>query len=262
MMDKKYGKLKQLIRSQGSVVVAFSGGVDSSVLAKVAAGKLGDKALAVTLDSPSIPGSEVEEACKVARQIGIAHRVVSHNELENADLIKNSKERCYFCKKEMAKALKEIAEKEGYNTVLEGTNAQDLTGHRPGAKALAEEGVLSPLSEAGFTKEDVRALAQELGLPTSQKPATACLSSRIPYGDEITEERLKVVEEAEEHIRGLGVKQLRVRLHRDVARIEAEPADFHKIIENKESIGKHLKDLGFKYVTLDLRGFRSGSMNE
>jgi uncharacterized protein len=262
MADRKLGKLKNIIKKQGSVVVAFSGGVDSSVLAAVSYKILGDKALAVTLDSPTMPRSELECAKKTARGIGIKHIILKHNELSNPDFKSNPKDRCYFCKDELVKVLSCVAEWEGFNSVLEGTNASELSGHRPGFRALREAGVLSPLADAAYTKEEVRLLARKFGLPNSDKPQSACLSSRIPYGEKITKRKLLKVELAEECIKSFGVKQLRVRVHKDVARVEVEPKDFEKILKNREKIAKRLKEIGFKYVTLDVLGYRSGSMNE
>lgn len=262
MPEEKYEKLKKLIQELDSVVVAFSGGVDSSVLAKVAFDVLGDKAVAVTLDSETIPRRELSQAAEVAKDIGIRHVVLPHCELACEDFIKNPEDRCYHCKKELSRVLKEYALNNGFDAVLEGTNASELCGHRPGAQALFEEGVLSPLAGADFTKEEVRSLALALGLPNAGKPQSACLSSRIPYGEEITKKNLGQVEEAEEFIKDLGIAQLRVRSHGVVARIEAEPKDFDAILALREKIAKKFKDIGFKYVTLDVIGYRSGSMNE
>ncbi|MFH1788027.1 MAG: ATP-dependent sacrificial sulfur transferase LarE [Candidatus Altiarchaeota archaeon] len=262
MLDEKYEKLKKLILAQGSVVVAFSGGVDSTVLAKVSYDVLGQRAAAVTLDSKTIPRRELADAIKLAKKIGIKHKVLPHSELASEEFSRNPEDRCYYCKKELSQALKDYAGVHGFDAVLEGTNASELCGHRPGARALFEEGVLSPLAGAGFSKQDVRELAVRLGLPNAGKPSAACLSSRIPYGQRISKEGLGRVEAAEDYLKGIGVAQVRVRLHGDVARIEAEPEDFSLILDARERLAERFVEIGFKYVALDLLGYRSGSMNE
>ncbi|MFH1834619.1 MAG: ATP-dependent sacrificial sulfur transferase LarE [Methanobacteriota archaeon] len=262
MPDQKLEKLEKLIKDQESAVIAFSGGVDSSVLAAVAFKVLKDKALAVTLDSPTLPRNELECARTIAKSIGIKHIVIAHDELGNPDFTMNPEDRCYFCKGELSKVLLAEAVNRGFKVVLEGTNASELCGHRPGARALSEAGVLSPLAEVGFSKEEVRTLAGTLGLPNASKPSSACLSSRIPYGDEITRKKLGVVEEAEDFLINLGLSQLRVRLHGDLARIEVDPPEFRLLFENRVKISDFFKSIGFKYVTCDLLGYRSGSMNE
>ncbi len=262
MLAEKYAKLKELILAQGSVVVAFSGGVDSSVLAKVAYDVLGDKAVAVTLDSETLPRRELSLARELAKKIGIRHVVLSHSELRNKDFAANPADRCFHCKRELSSALASYAREHGFAAVLEGTNASELLGHRPGARALREAGVLSPLAEASFTKEEVRELAGMLGLPNAGKPSSACLSSRIPYGEKITKRKLRKVELAEDYLRGLGVSQVRVRAHKGVARIEVEPKDFSVILKNREKVAKALREFGFTHVALDVLGYRTGSMNE
>lgn len=245
--------------------MAFSGGVDSSLVAAAAKMALGDRALAVTADSKTLPLGELEEARKVAEAIGIRHKVIKVDELENPRFAANPPDRCYHCKKELLTHLKEIATQEGFEAVVEGTNAEDLRGHRPGALALREEEVISPLAEAGLGKAEIRALASALNLPTAHKPSGACLSSRFPYGEKITLERLERVAAAEETIKRLvEVGQLRVRDHGDVARIEVSPEERCLFFDGSlmDRVAGELRRLGFVYVTLDLKGYRTGSMNE
>jgi len=261
MLDLKYKNLADYNRRKGSVLVAFSGGVDSSVLAATAFKAVGRNALAVTIDSPLISRSELKSARDVAKGIGIRHWIVRHSELSNKKFSSNPKNRCYYCKKELAKVLKDVARERGVNVVLEGTNAEDLLGHRPGYKALREAGVESPLASFKFTKQDVRDIARRLHLKVHGKPSTACLASRIPYGTRITKDKLRRVEAAEDLIRKLGVSQLRVRFHGSLARIEVNPEDFEVIFKNRKKISRGLIKLGFKNVALDLKGYRTGSMN-
>ncbi len=260
-LAKKHRQLQDFLKKEGKAIVAFSGGVDSTLLVKTAHDTLGKNAIAVTLDSATIPCEELKHAKKIARKIGIKHLVIKHNEFKNKNFVANPKNRCYFCKKELAKVLKKIAKKYKTKTILEGTNASDLKGHRPGALALKEDGVISPLAFFGITKNDVRNLSKKLGLETAEKPSMACLASRVPYGEKITREKLKRIELAEDFIRKFGIKQLRVRIHGETARIEVLPNDFNLIIKNKKIINKKLYALGFKYITLDLNGYKTGSMN-
>lgn len=260
-METIINKLKE----KGSVLVAFSGGVDSSVVTALAYKALGNKALAITADSMTLPPGELQEAKEVAEEIGIRHIVIKVNELSNPIFARNPPDRCYYCKKELISELKRTAKEYSLNTIVDGTNAEDLESHRPGALALIEEEIYSPLADAGLTKADVRALAKMLNLSTAEKPSMACLSSRFPYGQEITEQRLHRVAEAEKFIKGLiRVKQLRVRDHGDLARIEIAK-DKRKLLFKEQLmdlIAKKLKTLGFSYVTMDLLGYRSGSMDE
>ncbi len=246
----------------GSAIVAFSAGVDSTFVAAAAADVLGDRALAVTGVSPSIPQSEVEEAKQLARQIGIRHVLLGTSEMDRPGYVENTALRCYHCKTELYSLLEEMAQREGYTCLVDGCNMDDLGDHRPGRIAAKEHRVRSPLIEAGLTKAEIRALSRARGLPTWDKPAMACLSSRIPYGTPITIEALDQIGAAEAFLRGLGLRQLRVRHHGDVARIEVDPASFAAIVEHRDRIVRRLKNLGYKYVALDLAGFRSGSMNE
>jgi uncharacterized protein len=261
-MESKLDALRGIIGDMGSAVVAFSAGVDSTFVAAVAADVLGDRALAVTGVSPSIPQSEVDEAKDLARLIGVRHVLLDTSEMDRPGYVENSPQRCYHCKTELYSLLEEMAVRDGFDFVLDGCNMDDLGDHRPGRVAAAEHRVRSPLIEAGLTKTEIRELSKERGLPTWDKPAMACLSSRIPYGTPVTVEALDQVGAAEAFLRSLGFRQLRVRHHGDVARIEIEADVLPAVLEHRERIVRRLKNLGYKYVTLDLAGFRSGSMNE
>lgn len=262
MLSDKLEKLRSILGEMERAVVAFSGGVDSTVLLKVAQECLGGGLLAVTADSPSLPRHELEEALRIARQVGARHIVVGSHEQENPRYLANDPLRCYYCKESIYKQLIAYADSHGYRYVLDGANADDAGDYRPGARAATEQGVRSPLQEAGLSKTEVRELAREMGLPNWDKPASACLASRVPYGTPITSEALNRVEQAEATLRSLGIARLRVRDHGEIARIEVAPRDFPLLLERRELVVARLKRLGYTYVALDLAGFRSGSMNE
>jgi len=258
----KMENLKDKLRRMGRVVIAFSGGVDSTFLVKVAYEVLGKNVIAVTAASSTYPKTELEEAKRLARLIGVRHIIVNSEETEVENFKQNPPNRCYYCKKELFSRLKEIAKKEKINYVLDGTNYDDLTDFRPGMKALRELNIISPLKDAKLTKEDIRNLSKLMNLDTWDKPACACLASRFPYGIRITKERLDRVEKAENVIRNLGIRQLRVRYHNEIARIEVNKKDMQLLLEHSDSIVKKFKELGFIYVTLDMEGYRTGSLNE
>jgi len=262
-LREKYERLMEILRELGSVVVAFSGGVDSTFLARAAKDALGDRALLVTADSESYPSAELEEARRLADLLGMRHRVVKTFELENSDYASNPPNRCYFCKDELFTKLEPIAREEGLAHVIYGANLDDLGDHRPGMKAAREKQVKAPLIDAGLSKAEIRELSRRLGLPTWNKPSFACLSSRFPYGDAITAEKLRQVERAEAVLRSLGFRQFRVRHHDKIARLEIAREEMSRLWEDgrAETITARLKELGYFYVTLDLQGFRSGSMN-
>ncbi len=263
-LQEKYDVLKEYIKSLGSVAVAFSSGVDSTFLLRVAHDVLGDRAIAVTARSSSFPERELSEAVAFAEKNGIVHRIVDSEELEIEGFRENPVNRCYLCKHELFSKMKEIAAQNGYSEVVEGSNMDDLGDYRPGLTAISELGVKSPLRYAELTKEEIRQLSKELGLPTWEKQSFACLSSRFPYGETITPEKLKMVDEAEQLLLDLGFHQVRVRHHGTVARIEIAEDQFPKIMEReiREQIDSRLKEIGFTYVSLDLSGYRTGSMNE
>jgi len=263
-LKQKYDNLKTILAETGGLVVAYSGGVDSTLLLKAATEALGDRALAVTATSETYPPQEFAEAKKLATEIGARQRVIHTSELEVEQFRDNPPERCYYCKRELFGKLLEIAREEGLAAVADGSNVDDLGDYRPGMKAAEELGVICPLRDAGLTKDDIREISKELGLPTWDKPSFACLASRFPYGDEITMEKLTQVAAAEQVLRGLGLGQLRVRHHGQTARIEVDAEGFEAVIrsDNRARIIEELHKIGYLYVTLDLDGYRTGSMNE
>ena len=282
VVSERYERLRGLLRSYGSCLVAYSGGVDSAFLAYVAHDVLGDKALAAIADSPSLPRREFEEALALSRQYRFPVRVLRTREFENASYLANPDNRCYFCKHELFTELAPLAKAEGFAVIVYGENASDIGDYRPGAQAAAQFQVRAPLKEAGLTKADIRALSAELGLPTADKPQMACLSSRVPYGEAVSPEKLKMIEQAENLLRDLGFYDVRVRHHElrktvspstlnpqlsttlHLARIEVGPAEMRKFLENGTStkVAEALRQIGYAHVTLDLQGYRRGSTNE
>jgi uncharacterized protein len=260
----KLDKLKERLKCYGSLLVAYSGGVDSSLLLKMAHDVLGCKVLAVIAASETYPEAECRDAEKLAKSLGVKYRIVKTSEFEDDRFISNPPERCYYCKKELFTKLVNIAKEEGIAHVADGSNVDDLSDFRPGTNASKELGILSPLREAGFTKADIREASKELGLPTHNKPSLACLASRIPYGTKITKEILHKIDEGEKYIRSLGVGQVRVRHHGNLARIEVDKEHLPLLIEEgaADEIEKKFKSLGYAYVTIDLQGYRVGSLNE
>jgi len=260
----KRDRLLELLQSFGSCAVAFSGGLDSTVLAKAAQLALGDRAVAVTGSSASLAAGELEESIELARQISIHHEVMETDELDVPEYRENTAERCYYCKTELFRQVEKIARRLKVAVMADGSNRDDCGEHRPGIRAAEERQVRSPLAECGLTKQDIRRLAEHWGLPTWDKPATPCLSSRIAYGEKVTPERLAMIDRAERFLRRHGFQPLRVRYHKgDVARIEVSVEELPRLTDPdlRREVVEQLKSIGFKYVALDLEGFRSGSLN-
>lgn len=263
MLNEKYEKLTSILRDMNKVVVAFSGGVDSTFLLKVAVDTLGKaNVLAVTADSETYPTSELVEAKELAVLIGANHQVVETSELAIPGYTENDKNRCYFCKNSLFDHLIPIMAEKGFRNVIYGVIADDLSEYRPGMKAAKEQGVRGPLQEANLFKKEIRQLSQERNLPTWDKPSFACLSSRIAYGETITQAKLTKVDKSEAFLKSLGIRQVRVRTHEEIARIEVEPKDMNIVLTNHENISVKLQEFGYKYITLDLIGYKSGSMNK
>ena len=261
-MNKKLEALQEYLKELGSVAIAFSSGVDSTFLLKVAHDVLGDQVIAVTAQSCSFPKRELEEAKAFCKKEGIKHIICESEELQIEGFSHNPKNRCYICKHELFEKIINIAKEQKIAYIAEGSNMDDNGDYRPGLQAVAELGVTSPLRHCGLTKEEIRILSRNIGLSTWDKQSFACLSSRFVYGEEITRDKLSMVDKAEQLLLDLGFHQVRVRIHGMMARIEVEPGEFSKVLENREKITKEFKTYGFTYVTMDLTGYRTGSMNE
>jgi len=259
---EKLSGLKQRIGGFRSAVIAFSGGVDSTFLARVSREVLGDHALLVTATSSTYPYYELEEAKRLAEVLGMKQRVIVSEEIDIPGFSENPPDRCYYCKNELFSLIRHIAEQEGIEAVFDGSNADDLKDYRPGMRALREQGVLSPLCETGLTKQEIRQLSAQMGLPTADKPTFACLASRFPYGERITKQKLERVDMVEKGLRDLGFKQFRVRSHGDLARIELTEQEMQKGWDARQIISELCHKAGFVYVAIDLDGYRTGAMNE
>lgn len=259
---KKLEKLRRILKEMDKAVLAYSGGTDSTFLLKVAHDVLGKNVIAVTATSSTYPRQELGQAKQLAKNIGANHKIIKSEETKNKKFSKNTPNRCYYCKRELFSKIKKIAAAHNINYIIDGTNVDDAKDYRPGAKALMEQGIRSPLREAGFTKKEIRNLSREMKLDSWNKPAQACLASRFPYRTKITKERLKQVERAESYLSKLDLNQIRVRHHNDIARIEVTEDDFRKILKDAGKIVQQFKKLGFIYITLDIEGYRTGSLNE
>jgi uncharacterized protein len=261
-MDDKLQLLKSRLKEYKRAVIAFSGGVDSTFLARIAKDVFGDNLLLITATSSTYPFYELDEAKSLAAMLGINHKIIVSEEIEIPGYADNPPDRCYYCKSELFGKIKYIASKEGFDAILDGSNADDLKDFRPGMKAKQEKGVISPLADSGFTKNDIRHFSAELKLPTATKQSYACLASRFPYGEKITKVKLDRLAMAEFEVRKLGFSQFRIRSHENLARFEFIPAEMDKAWEIKDKLTEICKNSGFNFATIDLKGYRSGSMNE
>jgi uncharacterized protein len=261
-MDPQLDALRAVFSAMPSVLVCFSGGVDSAFVLKVAHDVLGDRALGVTAVSPSLPRVEREDSVRLAREIGVPHAVVESREMDDPNYAANPTNRCYFCKSELYRIARAEAAARGFAVVVNGTNRDDLGDYRPGLQAASEADVRAPLVEAGFTKADVRRCAKLVGLRVWDKPAAACLSSRIPYGTAVTPARLRQIDDAETSVRALGLRQIRVRFHGELARVEVAQDEMDRAFALRREIAAACRAAGFAFATLDLEGYRTGSLNE
>jgi uncharacterized protein len=260
--QQKLETLKRIIANKKKLLIALSGGVDSSLLAKISSDMLGDDALCIILDHEAFPRSELSNAEYLAKSLGLNYRIVKFSLLDKHEISRNSTQRCYFCKKASAKVLKKLALNADIVCVADGANLSDCNDYRPGIKACDEMGIWHPFVDAKISKDDVRKISRDLGLSYWNKPSSACLATRIPYYEELDKEKLRMIEAAEDYLKELGLSQVRVRNHCKLARIETAPEDMEKVLAYRKEIGKELKRLGFEYVSIDIEGFRSGSMNE
>ena len=259
---KKLEKLRQILKEMDKALLAYSGGTDSTFLLKVAHDVLGKNVIAVTANSSTYPKQELDQAKQLAKNIGVNHIIIKSEEMKNERFSKNTPNRCYYCKKELFLKIKKTAADKNISYIIDGSNVDDTKDYRPGTKALMEHAIRSPLKEAGLTKKEIREISREMKLNSWDKPAQACLASRFPYGTKITKERLKQVERAESYLSNLGLNQIRVRYHNEIARIEVTKDDSQKILKHTKKIIQQFKKLGFTYITLDIEGYRTGSLNE